>query len=264
MGNEASKPQSGAEIRVIGAGLSRTGTASLTSALSILYQGPAYHGGTQTFKSESSKSIRTWTSILAEYPYTTTSGRARSHARIREELDGYIAFTDAPASFLVPELLEIYPNVRVICTIREPESWVKSMGELSSSATPWFLTFALLPTNPGRYFVNYITQLRRLWYLSLGEAAPPTTKSYHRQLEHLRSVVPDKQLMLFDVRDGWEPLCEWLNKPVPEVPFPRINEAGAIDNFAKMSVGRGLFRWASSLVCLVAGAGVLLWARMEL
>jgi hypothetical protein len=74
MGNQASTPEPGTEFQVIGAGLSRTGTASFSEALRILLKGPVYHGGTQTTRG-SPKEIRSWIQLLSHWPPSNESDR---------------------------------------------------------------------------------------------------------------------------------------------------------------------------------------------
>ena len=170
-------------------------------------------------------------------------------------LDGYAAVTDAPASGLVPELLELYPDAKVICTVRDPKSWKKSMEGVANAATLWFLRFVLFPLPALRHFVDYINVLRAAWIHLYGEREPLTTQTYDRRIAWLKRVVPKDRLIFFDVKDGWEPLCKALDKKVPDgVPFPRINDGEAIDAFAKKHLQRGLTRWA---VIIAAGVAVV-------
>jgi hypothetical protein len=170
---------------------------------------------------------------------------------LRDRFDGYAAATDAPTSGLVKELIELYPNAKVICTVRDPDSWVQSMAGVSSAATMWFLRGVLFPIPNMRYFVDYIDALRKQWVYLYGERDPPTRQTYDRHVAWLKEIVPEERLVFFKVKDGWGPLCEALNKPVPEgIPFPRINDGEAIDRFAKKMVKRGLLRWLMVFVAL--------------
>lgn len=170
---------------------------------------------------------------------------------IKERLDGYAAVTDAPASGLVQELLAIYPNAKVICTIREPDSWVKSMEGISNAATMWFLRFVLFPLPGMRYFVDYINVLRKQWEYLYNEHEPFTAKTYNRHIQWLKEIVPPERLVFFDVKEGWEPLCKALGKEIPkDIPFPNINDGEAIDRLAKSTVQRGLLRWLVVFVTL--------------
>ncbi|KAG2411785.1 hypothetical protein HFD88_009341 [Aspergillus terreus] len=162
MGQQASTPQPGTKIQVIGAGLSRTGTASFSSALSILLEGLVYHGGTQVTMGPPSE-IKSWMKILRHRLTREPRDREEALKLIAKNLDGYAAVTDAPCAQLIPELLELYPDAMVICTVRNPEAWAKSHKQLRNLATSWFLRVVLLPLPGMRHFVKFLSLLRNLW-----------------------------------------------------------------------------------------------------
>lgn len=243
MGQQASIPKPGVEIKVIGAGLSRTGTASFSRSLEILLDGPTYHGGTQNTLGPEID-IKSWIKILRHWPAKNSSDKQLILNLLRERLDGFAAITDAPGSQLVPELMELYPDAKVICTIRDPDAWVKSMAGVSSASTMWFLRFVLFPLPTLRFFVDYISVLRHQWLYLYGESEPATMVTWERHIAWLKEIVPADRLIFFDVKQGWGPLCTVLGKKVPDEPFPNINDGQAIDRLAKRSVQRGLIRWA--------------------
>ncbi|KAF3761839.1 hypothetical protein M406DRAFT_342540 [Cryphonectria parasitica EP155] len=202
MGQQYSQPKPGAKLQVICAGLPRTGTASLSAALEVLLDGPVYHCGTQVFNGPE-RDIQTALEILHYWP-PRDKVRHAENLRLLDSLvgQGYVAVADSPAAGLVPELLELYPEARVLCTTRGVEAWEKSMEG---------------------------------WLALYGETEPPTRKSYHRHVEWMREVVPPGQLFFVDVKDGWDPLCRALSLPVPEgVPFPHINDGKAIEDFLQV------------------------------
>ncbi|PSN61436.1 hypothetical protein BS50DRAFT_639251 [Corynespora cassiicola Philippines] len=242
MGSAPSSPKPGTQFQVIGAGLSRTGTASFSEALRILLDGPVYHGGTQTTLGKPVE-IQSWIKALSHWPPVSDADKKIVFDVLRDRFAGYAAATDAPTSGLVKELIELYPEAKVICTVRDPDSWVKSMAGVSNSATMWFLRGVLLPLPGMRHFVDYIGVLRKQWVFLYGERDPPTRKTFDRHVEWLKEIVPEDRLVFFEVKDGWEPLCKALGKEVPDIPFPRINDGEAIDRFAKVMVKRGLLRW---------------------
>lgn len=86
-----------------------------------------------------------WIKVLKLFPFRTDADRKIVLSLIHQRLDGYAAVTDAPANGLIPELLELYPDAKVICTVRDVEAWVKSMEEVASAPTKWFLRGVLLP-----------------------------------------------------------------------------------------------------------------------
>jgi hypothetical protein len=242
MGNQASVPKPGTKFQVIGAGLSRTGTASFSEAVRVLLKGPVYHGGTQATLGPEVE-IRSWIKLLSHFPPKSATDKKLIQDILKQLFDGYAAATDAPTSGLVEELIEVYPNAMVICTIRDPDAWVKSMEGVSNASTMWFLRFVLFPIPGMRYFVDYINVLRNQWLHLYGEAEPVTTKTHHNHIEYLKRVVPKERLLLFNVKEGWEPLCKALGKEIPDIPFPRINDGQAIDRMAKDMVTKGLLRW---------------------
>lgn len=252
MGNQASVPRPGTKLQVIGAGLPRTGTASFSEALRILLGAPVYHGGTQCTMGEPVEML-SWIKVLRLFPFKDGADRSAALALIRQRLDGYAATTDAPGAGLIPELLELYPDAKVICTVRDPEAWVESMAGVASASTKWFLRGVLLPLPTMRHFIDYINGLRDQWLYLYGETEPPTRMTYDRHMQWLKETVPEDKLVFVAVKDGWEPLCKALGKDIPDVPFPRINDGEAIEKFAAKTTMRGLLRWSVLLVAVGVG-----------
>jgi hypothetical protein len=147
MGAQPSTPRPGTEFQVIGAGLSRTGTASFSEALRILLDGPVFHGGTQTTlgpPAEIKAMIKILTNLF-HHPKRTDAHEQEALRLMKAHFNGYVAVTDAPASGLVPELLKIYPDAKVVCTVRDPKAWEKSMEGVASVSTMAFLNIILFP-----------------------------------------------------------------------------------------------------------------------
>ncbi|PYH43127.1 sulfotransferase family protein [Aspergillus saccharolyticus JOP 1030-1] len=257
MGQSPSSPQPNTQLQVIGAGLSRTGTASLSAALAHLLNGPVYHGGTQITAGPPTELPR-WNRLLRHW---LRRDEAATLSLLREITTGYAAITDAPASHLVPELLTLYPNAKVVVTVRDRQAWIQSVDTLASVVTPWFLWAVLLPLPGMRHFMTFISLVRAQWGCVYEGKAQDKAWVYHRHLEWLKEVVPADQLVVFDVKDGWELLCRGLGVEVPpkDVPFPRINDAKAMEQGAADHIRRGLVRWAVGLGVL--GVGLAWWWR---
>lgn len=134
--------------------------------------------------------IRTWNKILSLFPFRMDDDRKAALTLIRQRLDGYAAVTDAPAAGVFAELLAMYPDAKVTCTVRDPGSWERSMAGVASATTKWFLRGVLLPLPAMRHFVNYIDGLRDQWLYSYGETEPPTRVSYEKHMEWLKSNIP--------------------------------------------------------------------------
>jgi hypothetical protein len=246
MGQKASVPQPGVRFQVIGAGLSRTGTASFSAALEILLDGPVYHGGTQITMGPPTE-IKSWIQILQYWLHGKGADRSKMMNLMRRRLDGFVAVTDAPCSQLFEELLEMHPDAKVICTTRDPVSWEKSISQIQHVSLLWFLRGVLLPLKGMRHFVHYISLLEKQWLNLYGIKSLDRT-TYDKHIAWLKEVVPEDRLVFYDIKDGWEPLCKALGKEVPkDEPFPRINDGDAIDQTARYHIRRGLTRWAAIL-----------------
>lgn len=176
----------------------------------------------------------------------------------QQRLDGYVAVTDAPCSQFVPELLELYPNAKVICTTRDPIAWEKSVGQLQSIAMAWFLRAVLLPLPGMRHFVHYASLLAVQWnQLYNTEAGSHGRNTYAKHIAWLKEVVPEDRLVFLDVKDGWEPLCKALGKEVPkDTPFPCINDSEAIERTAQYHIRRGLVWWGAILAVASVAVGL--------
>ena len=255
MGQKPSIPRPGTTLQVIGAGLPRTGTASFSAALEILLQGPIFHCGTQSTLGPAAQ-VKTWIQILHHWLSGNPSERPAMLHLLTRQLDGYAAITDSPGSQFIPELLVLYPHAPVVCTVRDPAAWERSMDQVMSLTVAWFLRWVLLPLPGMRHFIPYLHLIADQWFRLYGESRP-TQLTYHRHIAWLKETVPPDRLVFFDVRDGWGPLCAALGVDVPaDCAFPRVNDSAAIETVANMHVRRGLARWA---VILAVGAASVAW-----
>lgn len=133
---------------------------------------------------------------------------------------------------------------------------------------------ALFPLPGLRYFTAYVYALQHgRWgelYVRPGDDVTEYTRAwYDRHTAWLESVVPREQLMYYDVRDGWGPLCEALGKDIPRdkngevLEFPKLNDAQSADAFAKQIVRKGLMAWARIMtVCGVIGVSISVARRL--
>lgn len=260
MGQKASLPQPGATIQVIGAGLSRTGTASFSRALEILLDGSVYHCGTQSTIGPR-RGIKTWIKILQNWLSATdpeprptdpdpNTARSTMLNLLFNQLNGYVAITDCPGAQFLPELIHLYPDAKVICTIRDPAAWEKSFAQVVRITGKWYLPWILLPVPGMITYFKYLNAVGKQWNRIYGEV-PPTGKSYARHIKWLREIVPEDRLVFYDVSSGWEPLCRALGKDVPkDIPFPHVNDSEAFEKIGMEYVRRGLMMWAEILAVL--------------
>ncbi len=206
-------------MKVIGAGLPRTGTLSQKVALELLGFGPCYH----------------MVNVLGDLPQAEKWARARDGAPDWEDIFGeHQSTVDWPGGFFYRELLEAYPDAKIVLSTRDPEAWEKSMRD-----TVW-------GTYYGGSLICHLSEARRLvdplWdeYISVmesllwvgqgpfasGHAAPgQLAEGLTRYHEEVKRNVPEERLLVWSVTEGWEPLCEFLDVDVPDAPFPRLNES---------------------------------------
>ena len=169
--------------------------------------------------------------------------------------------TNSPCNGLVHELLALYPDAVVICSIRDPDPWVKSMATVANAAKIRFLRFVLFWLPGMRHFPTYIDMLRRQWVEPYGASEPATRELWERHMVDLKRVVPKEKLIFFDVKEGWEPLCKVLGKDVPDVEFPRINDGQAIEDLTKSFIVKGLVRWGVAILTVAVGAGSIWYTK---
>lgn len=74
----------------------------------------------------------------------------------------------------------------------------------------------------------------------------------------MRKQVPKEKLLEMDLADGWQPLCKFLDKPIPDEPFPRANDREARDQFMRQKVIQASIAWLT-ILSTTAVAGHSLW-----
>jgi hypothetical protein len=207
-------------LKVIGAGLPRTGTVSLRVALQKLLGGHCYHG----------------IEILKHPEHVPFWRQACAGQKVDwdEVLSGYIGSLDAPASLCWRELMQAYPDALVLLSYRDPRSWAVSCSntifferchtgvDQDRASDP--TAGAALEDDPlgfiGQSFMEYMQidfDPRRY------EAS--AIRAFERHNAAVKAGVPAERLLLWQVKEGWDPICSALKLPVPNEPFPHANDA---------------------------------------
>jgi hypothetical protein len=212
-------------LKVIGAGLGRTGTLSLHAALERLGFAPCDH----------------MTNNFAHPERFALWLEAARRKRVGESIDwrplysGYRATLDWPGVYFWRELVAAHPEAKVILTVRDPERWYDSARRTifaafeARRATPGArLLYAFLGWLDPRAGNGFCTVQETVWDGTFGgrfaerEEALRIFAAHNREVE--QSVAPER-LLVFDVKQGWEPLCRFLDVPVPAgEPFPHVND----------------------------------------
>jgi len=188
-------------LKVIGAGLGRTGTLSLKLALEQLRLGPCYHMAEVMLDPSR---IPLWIAAADGQPDWDAI------------FDGFASTTDYPACSFWRELIVQYPDARVLLTVRDADKWFESTQ--ASVFSPQVRE--RIRNSPMLELVQKI-----IWN-DFGDGIDDRefmTAKFRQHTEEVRRGVPSDRLLEFDVRQGWQPLCEFLGVPVPDKPFPHAN-----------------------------------------
>jgi hypothetical protein len=194
-------------LTVIGAGLNRTGTLSLKLALEELGFGPCHHMF-ELIANPSQGPI--WEQVFdgGRIDWDKVYGTYRSAV-------------DAPTCYFYRELSAAYPEAKVILTVREPESWWKSARATTASEAN-LARFANSPL--AGFFSKAVARLLERGIQPDAPADRDAAVSWFKQhTENVRRAIAPGRLLIFEVSEGWEPLCRFLEVPVPLEPFPRTN-----------------------------------------
>lgn len=173
---------------------------------------------------------------------------------------GYTATFGSPTCCLVPEVLATFPHAKLILHVRSSdEAWYKSFSSsigLDFETATWharsyrFLTFSIRWMHSHHRLCDHMAGY---WCEQYGGIGPRMHSAHNKRMKEL---VPMEKLLVYDVREGWEPLCTFLDVPVPDVPFPRVNDSKQMQRIYLFLHVYGAAMWA-----LYAGilAGALFW-----
>jgi hypothetical protein len=206
------------QMKVIGAGLPRTGTLSQKVALEMLGFGPCYH----------------MVNVLTDLPLARQWEQAMDTEVDWDEIFGeHESTVDWPGSFFYRELADAYPDAKVVLSVRDPEAWERSMLD-----TIWGLFHGqsvMAHISKTREDVDpewraYMDMMRRMWaaqgVFSGPELRPgQLVEAITRYQEQVQRNIPEDRLLVWSVQDGWEPLCRCLEVDVPQAEFPRLNDS---------------------------------------
>jgi hypothetical protein len=151
-----------------------------------------------------------------------------------EIFDGFEATVDWPGSYFYKELTERYPDAKVLLSVRDADAWERSMRE-----TIWGLFYGdilIRDMASARCRVDpkwngYMALMEEMWERSglIDSGAATTSESMKAAMERfneeVQETVPADRLLVWSVGDGWEPICEFLELPVPDTPFPHLNDS---------------------------------------
>lgn len=228
-------------MEVIGAGFGRTGTVSLKKAFEILGYDPCYH---MIAIMTTPGHVNFWIKLA--------NGEKMNFDDVFKK-QGYKAGCDNPFSTFWKEQLQQYPNAKVVLTVRDPEKWYKSWNETIYSIiyggphTSFLANVTLFLLNMSQFH----SQVVKKRILNNDFSKENTIKCFNEHNAEVIAKCPKDKLLVFNVSEGWEPLCKFLDKPIPDVPFPHLNDTNDIKTYATvLAVIGGIAVAASSMSVL--------------
>lgn len=193
------------ELKVIGLGLGRTGTYSLKTALEQLQLGPCHH--MERVAQNMPVQLPLWNELL-NHP---TSFDA--------VYEGMQSAVDWPTAAFYKELYGAYPHARFILTHRSKESWAESFG----STIYKLLTGRENAPPPVQEWLNMVVKVIEKSGFPMGLDFEGLAERYEAHNKAVVDLIPPEQLLVYQVKEGWEPLCQFLNVEAPATAFPRTN-----------------------------------------
>ena len=245
----------GEGLQLIGAGYGRTGTMSTYTALNQLGL-PCYHMSEVLQNKENKAHLAFWDRV-AEEP----AGKQHPWNNV---FTGYSAALDNPACCVWRELHAAYPDAKVLLTLhpRGPEAWYEStMDTIYFTEIRWQfkLLAAFIPRL--RMFGNMSHKL--IWQRShrgtMGNKAAAVQR-YKDHIEEVKATISADRLLIFSVDQGWAPLCAFLGLPVPNTPFPNVNDRKEIKGILAAMI-KGAYVILGIGVVLLA---LLVWVAMRI
>ena len=193
-------------IQVIGVGIGRTGTYSLKLAINRLGYGPCHH--MEEVIQNMPVQVPLWSAALSGSP---------DWQKIYE---GYESAVDWPTAGFFRELVKVYPSAKFVLTHRDPQNWADSFGSTiykllagRDQAPPemkdWLDMVAGVIAKTG-----FPDDLER----------EDLVKAFMNHNEAIKETIPADQLLVYEVKEGWGPLCNFLNVPEPDEAFPKTND----------------------------------------
>jgi hypothetical protein len=211
-------------MKVIGAGFGRTGTMSLKAALERLGFGPCFH---------MIDLIRDPTPL----PYWQAAADGEK-VDWTEALDGWESTIDWPGCTFWEEMAEIWPDAPVLLSVRDPEAWYRSCLNSIHAAKEMALRGELEGNTeeaPDPATIQMINGL--IWngtFKGRFTDKEFALEVFRRHNEDVKSSVPADRLLVYEIKQGWGPLCDFLGVEVPDEPMPHLNDTDSFRNMFGM------------------------------
>ncbi len=193
-------------LSVIGVGVGRTGTYSLKLALEHLGFGPCHH----------------MEEVIKDPPHHVPIWMAAAQGKPDWEnaYKGYNSAVDWPTASFWRELSDRYPKAKFVLTLRSTESWVQSFSETIQKLIGGK---DMAPPQMHPFIDMGIAVLGKAGFTAKQDH-DALAKAFEAHTDAVKAGVPKNRLLIYEVKQGWAPLCEFLGKSTPADPFPRTND----------------------------------------
>jgi len=205
-------------LKVIGAGLGRTGTLSLKLALEHLGFGPCYHMTEVLMDPSRGPS---WVRAADGQPDWSTI------------FAGFESTVDYPGCVFWRDLTRFYPSAKVLLSVRDAQDWFDSTQQtiFSDEHNKPFVKSALSEFFNKTVFNAYGDRVHDRDFM---------VAAFQRHNAEVERAVPQDRLLVYEATQGWPPLCRFLGVPIPESPFPRVSSREErVQQRASMAQGAG-------------------------
>ena len=232
-------------MKVFGAGFGRTGTMSLKIALEKLGTGPCYH----------MREVITHPSHIKLW-YDISRGK---HPNWNRLFSGFNSAVDFPVCLFYEQLINKFPDAKFILTLRDFDTWYISTAntiyKVPSILPDWFKGVVY----PIRIFIAM--QVNLIWVGLFKNKFSDRESAKLVYYEHIRSVkktIPADRLLIYHVKEGWGPLCEFLDVEGPGIPFPKVNDtAEMLRKFAIIKLMPYVFMLSLATISVILFMSVL-------
>lgn len=211
-------------LKVIGAGFGRTGTASLQAALSTLGL-PCCHWADLFTQPER---VRLWHAVADGQP-----------VQWEQVFSGYQATVDWPGVAYWKELVDAYPNAKVLLSVRDANRWYDSVDRTLLDGARRIRTPEFTSSEAAKVITPELRRLaaKVVWRRSFGGRIgnrEHLIEVFEQHNQQVRQYIQAERLLVYEVTQGWEPLCAFLGVPVPlDSPFPHLNDTESFQRLVK-------------------------------
>jgi hypothetical protein len=222
-------------MKYIVAGYSKTGTKSVAAALIRL--GLKVHDLAEHLDEDNEY----WWRILKADPKDQEAQTPAIFKKMYENVD---ACTDTPSYMFWEQIMEVFPDAKVILVERDEDKWAASLEkhmlrERKENHAAWLVQWFpwLVSFIHWRVWMGQVRHRDLFWNMAVGPMSPDgpnrvnmmiARKRYREHNAYVKLRCPAEKLLEFKIADGWAPLCDFMNVAEPEEEFPHANKGGQI------------------------------------